>query len=102
MKRIKHTPLMAALIAVLASSTASADHHAGEREGEFGAFGGFHIFNQNNELGVIDTRDADSLENGFTFGIRAAFALTHLLDVEGSAERAADRGPDLQCSHPLR
>ncbi len=67
-----------------------------EREGEFGAFAGYHIFNENNELGVSDSETADSLENALTFGIRASWGVTSLVDVEGelavlpSSSREAD------------
>ncbi len=70
-----------------------------EREGEFGAFAGIHIFNDDNELGVVDDSDADSLENAITFGIRAAYAITGLIDLEGELAiiptSARDAGTDV-------
>lgn len=54
-----------------------------EREGEISGFGGVHLFNKNNELGVQDQPDADSLKNAATFGVRVAYALYGKLDLEG-------------------
>ena len=53
-----------------------------ERSAEIGGFIGAHIFNDDSELGVTDASNADSLENSFAFGIRAAYALVGQLDLE--------------------
>ncbi len=60
------------------SPNASAD-----RSAEIGGFIGAHIFNDDNELGVRDQASAESLDNAFAFGIRAAYALVGQLDIEG-------------------
>ena len=79
MHKLKLAGSLAALALVLSSSpNANAD-----RNGEIGAFGGVHIFNDDNELGVVDTTDANSLKNAVTFGIRAAWAISGMLDLEG-------------------
>ncbi len=54
-----------------------------ERKTEIGGFIGLHIFNDDNELGVRDQANAESLGNAFTVGVRGAYALTGQLDVEG-------------------
>ena len=83
-----------ALVLALQSSAANAD-----RMGEFSVFAGAHLFNENNELGIVDESDADSLTNAVTFGVRAAFALTRMLDLEGelaiTPTTARDSGVDV-------
>jgi OOP family OmpA-OmpF porin len=61
----------------------SAGSAQAEREGEFGVFGGIHIFNDNNELGVSDAPESESLDNALTFGVRAAFQLFGPVELEG-------------------
>lgn len=68
---------------IAAGLTLSAGSAMAERKGDFGAFGGFHIFNDNNELGVTDAPESETLDNAFTFGVRAAWVLVGLLDLEG-------------------
>lgn len=84
----------AALVLALQSSAASAD-----RMGEFSIFAGAHLFSEDNELGVADEPDADSLTNAVTFGIRAAFALTQMVDLEAelaiTPTTARDSGVDV-------
>jgi len=79
MHKFKIAGALAAVTLLLALPSAA----NAERDGEFGAFAGIHIFNDDNELGVVDDSDADSLKNSITFGIRAAYALTGMLDLEG-------------------
>lgn len=54
-----------------------------DRSAEIGGFVGAHIFNDDNELGVHDQSNAESLNNAFAFGIRAAYAVIGQLDIEG-------------------
>lgn len=70
----------ACVAAMLLLNTGSAE---ADRHGEIGAFGGYHLFNDDNELGVNDAPDAEALEDAITFGVRAAAGLTRLLDIEG-------------------
>jgi len=57
--------------------------HADASDVEVGAFAGVHIFADDNELGVWDAPDADSLKNSIAFGVRLAYAFTSLISVEG-------------------
>jgi len=79
MHKLKISGSLAALAILLALPSLA---HA-ERDGEFGAFAGLHVFNDDNELGVVDSSNADSLGNAIAFGIRAAYAITDMLDLEG-------------------
>ena len=90
MHKIKLAGSLAAIaFLLLQAPTANA-----EREGEFGGFAGVHVFNDDNELGVVDSTNADSLGNALTFGIRAAFALSGMVDLEGELAIAPTTGRD--------
>jgi OOP family OmpA-OmpF porin len=52
---------------------------------EVGGFLGLHVFSDTNELGIWDEPGADSLKNGFTGGLRLAYAVAPLLSFEGEA-----------------
>tara|TARA_R110002073_G_scaffold140253_6_gene290760 strand:+ start:27915 stop:29285 length:1371 start_codon:yes stop_codon:yes gene_type:complete len=95
MYKIKIAGALAAVTLLLSLPSAA----NAERDGEFGAFAGIHIFNDDNELGVVDDTNADSLSNNVTFGIRAAYALTGMLDLEGELAivptDARDAGTDV-------
>ena len=62
---------------------ASAEEEHIETGIEVGGFLGVHIFNDDNELGVVDVSSADSLQNAVAFGFRAGYALNWLLGIEG-------------------
>ncbi len=73
----------AALI-IGALSTAHAEDAPGL---EIGGFVGYHVFNDNNELGQVDVPDADSPDSTVAFGLRVGYGIIKmsklLLGVEG-------------------
>jgi outer membrane protein OmpA-like peptidoglycan-associated protein len=77
MKRLTSAALMAGGIA-LSSSAALANV-------EVGATAGVHVFSTNNELGVADVEDAESLRNSALFGVRLGYYLNDMLGIEVEA-----------------
>jgi OOP family OmpA-OmpF porin len=77
MKRLTFAALVAGGIA-LSSSAAVANV-------EVGATAGVHVFSTNNELGVADVEDAESMRNSALFGIRLGYYLNDLLGIEVEA-----------------
>jgi OOP family OmpA-OmpF porin len=71
------------LAATLASGYATRAAHAGGEDIEVGGFAGLHLFSDENELGVWDSEDANSLGNSLALGVRLAYAFHSLLSVEG-------------------
>src|SRR5690349_19354350 len=86
MKRLTSAALVAGGIA-LSSSAAFANV-------EVGATAGVHVFSTNNELGVADVPDAESMRNSALFGVRLGYYLNDLLgiEVEGGAIPTEPRG----------
>ena len=70
--------VVAALLAAIHPRSAAAD-----QELELGAFGGAHLFNDDNELGQDDFAAAASLENSPTFGVRVARRFAEMVSAEG-------------------
>jgi outer membrane protein OmpA-like peptidoglycan-associated protein/outer membrane protein W len=52
---------------------------------EVGATAGIHVFSVNNELGVADVANAESLRNSALFGLRFGYYFTPMLGVEAEA-----------------
>ena len=83
---IRGTKVLPALLAAsFATWSATPAARADGDDVEVGGFIGLHVFNDDNELGVWDRADADSLRNSFTVGLRLAYALHPLVSVEGEA-----------------
>ncbi|MBP9089026.1 MAG: OmpA family protein [Kofleriaceae bacterium] len=80
MKRLTRHSLAATLLAVagLAASAPTASANV-----EIGGTAGIHVFNQNNELGVADAKNATSLRNSVLFGLRLGYMFNDMLGVEG-------------------
>lgn len=74
---------MAATCVFAGTQTAMAEDKHIEKGVEVGGFLGVHIFNDDNELGVVDRSDADSLQNAVAFGFRAGYMFNWLLSAEG-------------------
>lgn len=67
-----------ALATMLIAEPATADERA-----ELGIFLGGHLFSDTNEIGTADVPDADSPQNAFIGGVRLAFRVQELINVEG-------------------
>ncbi|GAB4513182.1 MAG: hypothetical protein Tsb0020_31350 [Haliangiales bacterium] len=78
------TASSAALACFLSLSLSSAPAHA-ERI-DLGLFGGLHIFSDDNELGVADQDDANSLSNSIDIGVRGAYEVLTQLYLEGEID----------------
>jgi len=78
MKRLFGPACTAALVAggIALSSTAALANV------EVGATAGVHVFSTNNELGVADVDNAESLRNSALFGVRIGYYLSSLLGIE--------------------
>jgi OmpA-OmpF porin, OOP family len=74
------TPLARCLALALLAAPASA---VADNRMEVGGFAGAHLYNDDNELGVVDLADAPSLAHGVAFGVRVAFAFVPMLAAEG-------------------
>jgi OOP family OmpA-OmpF porin len=75
-------PKLAGIGAVVLTIAHFSTVHADNRM-ELGGFIGEHVFNNDNELGVYDSADADSLDSSITFGMRLGVALGSMFGVEG-------------------
>ncbi len=62
---------------LLAAPSAFADN-----KWEIGGFAGFHDFNTNNELGVADVPNANSLQSSFIGGVRLSYELMQYFGIE--------------------
>jgi OOP family OmpA-OmpF porin len=78
MKRHFASLLAGGIAALVGSSAALANV-------EVGATAGIHVFSTDNELGVADTDNAESLRNSALFGLRLGYYFTDMLGVEVEA-----------------
>ena len=88
--RIASILLAVAAVTWLSAPTANADTERVEGSSgsfasklELGVFVGRHVFADDNELGVWDGNNADSLRNSLAVGLRLSYALVPLLSIEG-------------------
>ena len=65
------------------AGTARADGSDFVKRLTVGGFLGVHVFSTNNELGVADVPDADSVGNSIAFGPRVSYAVLDNLSLEG-------------------
>lgn len=79
--KLKNSIAMAVLVGagpILTATSASAENGF-----EIGGFAGVHLFNTNNELGVADAPNANSLRNTFIGGIRLGYHFLDQVALEG-------------------
>jgi OOP family OmpA-OmpF porin len=79
---MKRTASLVALVASLSFGASVALANV-----EIGGTAGIHVFNDDNELGVPDVDNAESLRNSAAFGLRLGYTFTDMLgvEVEGAA-----------------
>ena len=88
--RTAHAALLAAALAAvltLRAGPAAADDDAMH----IGGFAGYHLFNDDNELGQDDVPEASSLEHSLVYGIRVSHRIIDIVTGEGELAFAPTR-----------
>ncbi|WP_428269731.1 OmpA family protein [Haliangium sp.] len=87
----------ASFAAALAVAIPAAQADGTSHRIDLGLFGGLHIFSNDNELGVADEEDANSLTNSVDIGVRGAYEVLNQLYAEGEVDfhPTAVRGTDI-------
>ena len=70
-------------VAALAAAGFVASTGVAHANVEVGGTAGIHVFSKNNELGVADTANADSIRNSSLFGLRLGVYVGPILGIEG-------------------
>jgi OmpA-OmpF porin, OOP family len=75
--------LRASIVAALAAGGIAASASVARANVEIGGMAGVHTFAHDNELGVNDVPNANSLHNSVLFGLRLGVMFTRILGIEG-------------------
>jgi OOP family OmpA-OmpF porin len=75
--------LRTSIVAALATGGVAAQTSLAQANVEIGGTAGIHVFSNDNELGVADTKDANSERNSALFGLRLGVFFGNMIGVEG-------------------
>ena len=90
LNRHAHAALLAALLAAVLA-TGAGPAAADDDAMHIGGFAGYHLFNENNELGQDDVPEASSLEHSLVYGIRVSHRIIDVVTGEGELAFAPTR-----------